>query len=114
MAIRKFNSEEGFSVGLYPSIDVIDVNGNIIANDIIEYITNEANIELINKLKSYGLNTKQAVKKIDNDNFTICAQKRFSSQASFLQLIKFREIFSLLHDEKRSTEVVNSGYNPYS
>ena len=34
MALTKFNSESGFSVGVYPTIEVIDRNGNVIANSL--------------------------------------------------------------------------------
>jgi len=34
MALTKFNSEAGFSVGVYPTIEVIDRNGNVIANSL--------------------------------------------------------------------------------
>ena len=59
MAIRKFNSEEGFSVGLYPSIDVIDVSGNVIANDLT--VTSNAYFGTITTVKVYGGSSGQVV-----------------------------------------------------
>jgi hypothetical protein len=59
MAIRKFNSEEGFSVGLYPSIDVIDINGTIIANDLT--VTSNAYFGTITTVKVYGGSAGQVV-----------------------------------------------------
>ena len=43
MAIKKFNSEEGFSAGYNP-IDVIDANGNVIANSNIVTMADLENI----------------------------------------------------------------------
>jgi hypothetical protein len=58
MAIVKFNSEEGFSVGYNP-IDVIDANGNVIAN--VLNVTTSAALGSIGSITILGGSNGQAI-----------------------------------------------------
>jgi hypothetical protein len=54
MAIKKFNSEDGFSTG-YEPIDVIDANGNVTANSL--FVTTSADLgDIANILITGGSN----------------------------------------------------------
>jgi hypothetical protein len=59
MALKKFNSQSGFSVGLEPTITVVDSNGNIIANTL--EVTNFANLGSISNISILGGNPDQVV-----------------------------------------------------
>jgi hypothetical protein len=58
MAIVKFNSEEGFSVGYNP-IDVIDANGNVVAN--VLNVTTSAALGSIGSITILGGSNGQAI-----------------------------------------------------
>jgi len=57
MALTKFNSEAGFSVGAYPAIDVIDRNANITANSL--QATGTVDLGIIGNLTITGGNAGQ-------------------------------------------------------
>jgi hypothetical protein len=57
MALTKFNSEAGFSVGAYPAIDVIDRNANITANSL--QATGAVDLGIIGNLTITGGNAGQ-------------------------------------------------------
>jgi hypothetical protein len=59
MALKKFNSQSGFSVGLEPTIEVVDSNGNVIANSL--QVTNFANLGSISNVSILGGNPDQVV-----------------------------------------------------
>jgi len=59
MALKKFNSQSGFSVGLEPTIAVVDSNGNIIANSL--EVSNFANLGSISNISIQGGNPDQVV-----------------------------------------------------
>jgi len=59
MALKKFNSQSGFSVGLEPTIAVVDSNGNVIANTL--EVTNFANLGSISNISIQGGNPDQVV-----------------------------------------------------
>ena len=59
MALKKFNSQSGFSVGLEPTIEVVDSNGNVIANSL--EITNFANLGSISNISVLGGNPDQVI-----------------------------------------------------
>ena len=52
MALKNFNSESGFSVGVYPTIEVVDRNGKVIANAL--NVTGLANLGTISNLVVQG------------------------------------------------------------
>lgn len=52
MALTKFNSEEGFSVGVYPTIEVVDRNGNVIANGL--QVTNLTDLGAVGNITITG------------------------------------------------------------
>ncbi len=60
MALTKFNSEEGFSVGAYPAIDVVDRNANVTANSLLA--TGNVNLGSIGNLTITGGNSGQFLK----------------------------------------------------
>jgi hypothetical protein len=59
MALKKFNSQSGYSVGLEPTIAVVDSNGNVIANTL--EVTNFANLGSISNISILGGNPDQVV-----------------------------------------------------
>jgi len=65
MAIVKFNSEDGFSVGYNP-IDVIDANGNVIAN--VLNVTTGAALGSVGSITILGGSNGQALTTDGNSN----------------------------------------------
>lgn len=59
MALKKFNSIAGYSVGLEPTIQVVDSNGNIIANSL--EVTNFASLGSISNISILGGNPDQVI-----------------------------------------------------
>jgi hypothetical protein len=59
MALKKFNSIAGYSVGLEPTIEVVDSNGNIIANTL--EVTNFATLGSISNISILGGSPDQVV-----------------------------------------------------
>lgn len=61
---KNFKDIDSLSIATYEELSKINDIGDIIAKSIVEYFKNEENIEIINKLKEYNVNTKY-----QNDNY---------------------------------------------
>jgi hypothetical protein len=66
MASTKFNSVEGFSVGTYPTVEVIDRNGNIITNSL--RVTGLANFGNVSNILISGGTSGQVLSTDGNGN----------------------------------------------
>ncbi len=68
---KYFNDLDHIMYATYEELESIDEIGGIIANSVVNYFKDEKNIEIIVKLKEYGLNTTYYKgETIDNEFFT--------------------------------------------
>lgn len=61
---KNFKDIDSLSIATYEELSKINDIGDIIAKSIVEYFNTEENIEIMNKLKEYNVNTKY-----QNDNY---------------------------------------------
>lgn len=97
---ERFNSIDILMLATEEELYQINDIGKILSNNIIKFFQDEINIELINKLKDYGINMNylQTAKKI-NENF---ANKKFVITGS-LSFITREELKTLIEDSGGAT-----------
>ena len=106
---ERFNSIDNLMLATEEELYQINDIGKILSKNIVDFFQNEINIELINKLKDYGINMiyLQTVKKI-NENF---ANKKFVITGS-LSFITREELKTLIEDSGgATTESVSKNVN---
>ena len=106
---ERFNSIDILMLATEEELYQINDIGKILSNNIVEFFQDKINIELINKLKDYGVNMNylQTTKKI-NENF---ANKKFVITGS-LSFITREELKTLIEDSGgATTESVSKNVN---
>ncbi|MBQ9833881.1 MAG: NAD-dependent DNA ligase LigA [Bacilli bacterium] len=106
---ERFNSIDNLMLATEEDLCQINDIGKILSKNIVDFFQDKINIELINKLKNYGINMNylQTAKKI-NENF---ANKKFVITGS-LSFITREELKTLIEDSGgATTESVSKNVN---